>query len=176
MLTAQSPAPGITGDFDALQQLLRDETIAMRITVGQSHDTFAVAEQFAQAAAIELRISALHAVNGRQIVSQRLCPLPVQRGRPGCVRQSFEILVIRVPFRPFGQQEELFGRRDRHQLATRGERAYVQRRDMPGKPAVTVIVHQHRLGSVSRMLVAERTGTHRTQHHLAGFVAVCTKG
>lgn len=96
-----------------------------------------------------------------QIPGEGVRPLPVEGGGFLRSRQPLKILVIRVPFRPLSQQEEFFRRGDRDQLAVFGERPHVQRDNVSRQAAIAVIVPQHGLCPIGRMLMAERAGTHR---------------
>jgi hypothetical protein len=56
-LIAEAPTPLIAGFLDSTQNVPRDEAEGNRITVRQSHDALAMADQLAEAAAIESRIT-----------------------------------------------------------------------------------------------------------------------
>src|SRR5215467_2272052 len=131
-LPAKSPAPPVAGFFDAPQEIRRDELIAIRVTVGQPHNTLAVADQLTKATLIERRVPPLFAMNLRQVACQSHCPLSILFPEPSAFGQSLQIEMIAGSLRPLGQDEKFprLSHRDQLLIVSKGpdiESFYVAR-------------------------------------------------
>ena len=88
-LPVQAPAPPVAGFFDPTQEIHRDELVAVRITVGQPHNTFTMAEQFPKPTPIEGWVVQFSGMNLRQITRQGFRPLPILLPQPSTLGLSF---------------------------------------------------------------------------------------
>ena len=163
-LPAKAPAPPVAGFFDPAQEIRRDELIAVRVTVGQPHNTLAVADQFPKPTPIERRIPPFSAMNLRQVACQSYRPLSILLPEPSAFGQSFQIEMIAGPLRPLGQDEKFARLGHRDQLPIVGKGPDIESLHVARQPAIGVIIPEDRLCPIRRMLMTERPRTHRLQH------------
>ena len=82
---SQAPAPGDCGPLDVLAHLGQQLRVRVRIAVEDAHQTFAVADQLADAPVVQRRFVAFHRVGLGEEASQRLRP-----GDVGLSKRTFE--------------------------------------------------------------------------------------
>src|SRR5579871_1575906 len=83
----QTPAPAHGSVLNIFQQLCGKEWMA-GVAVGQTHDAFAAADQFANATKVQLRFIPLCIVDLDQIIAERVGAGPVLRSRVSTVAQA----------------------------------------------------------------------------------------
>ena len=88
-LPVQAPTPPVAGFFEPAQEISRDELVAVRVTVGQTHDAFTMAEQFPEPTPIESWVVQFSGMDLRQITRQGFRPLPILLPQPSTLGQSF---------------------------------------------------------------------------------------
>ena len=104
---AQAPAPPIAGFLDPAQEIRRDELIAVWVTVGQPHNTLAVADQFPKPTTVEIRVPPFPGMNLRQVACQSYRPLSILFPEPSAFGQSFQIEMITGPLQSTGSAQKI---------------------------------------------------------------------
>src|SRR5262245_12639578 len=159
-LPSQAPAPPVAGFFDSAQEIRRDELVAIRVTIGQPHDAFAMADQLPEPALIEGGVALLSGMDLRQVTCQGYRSFSILLLEPSAFGHSFEVKMIAGSLHPLGEDKKLPCRRDRHEFLVRRKGADVKRLHVARQPAIGVIIPEDRLGPVRGMLVPERAWFH----------------
>jgi len=99
----QTPSPADDLMLDLLEQVTVDEPVPLRISVGQSHDAFAVTDQFANAPCIKARIILPDGMDLHKVVTQLIGPPEIFFGQHSGIANAEKVAIVTGSLRILGQ-------------------------------------------------------------------------